>query len=131
MEEQANLKFQVRDFWDKKSCGEAYATGGSEEEYYETQSKARYELEPYISGFAKFHEACICPLSTIYANYLESSGTKVYSLSEARKMFKKFSKVSIQIRLTFGDLLEGAVGQRHRGLLLSMARRWVPRGYSE
>lgn len=53
---ESNLKTRIRDFWDDRSCGEVYAQGQSEKEYYETHRKARYELEPYILDFARFHE---------------------------------------------------------------------------
>lgn len=66
-------------------------------------------------------------LGDIYANHLESPGTKAYTQEEARKMFVLFSKVNIKVQLGFGDLLEGAVGQRHGGLLLSVAKRLWPR----
>jgi ubiquinone/menaquinone biosynthesis C-methylase UbiE len=56
MKSKADLKTQVRDFWDNKSCGEVYAIGHSEKDYYESHSRARYELEPYIDKFARFHE---------------------------------------------------------------------------
>jgi hypothetical protein len=46
----------VRDYWNEKSCGEVYARGQNERDFYESHSRDRYELEPYISGFAKFHE---------------------------------------------------------------------------
>src|SRR5262249_7015266 len=50
------LKDQVREFWDRASCGEVYATGDSERAAYEQHRKARYELEPYIFDFARFAE---------------------------------------------------------------------------
>jgi ubiquinone/menaquinone biosynthesis C-methylase UbiE len=246
------LKNRVRDFWDDKSCGEVYATGKSERDYYESHSRARYELEPYIHDFARFHEGQdkdvleigigmgadhiewaksqprsltgidLTPravehtkkrldifglnsavrvgdaenlpfddgsfdlvyswgvlhhspntpvavdevfrvlrakgtarimiyhkysltgymlwaryglltgrpfrsLSEIYANHLESPGTKAYSTGEARAMFGKFSQVSIRSQLGFGDLLQGAVGQRHKGTLLTVAKNLWPR----
>ena len=52
----ADLKTEVRDFWNKESCGERYASGDAEKEYYESHSKARYDLESYIADFAKFNE---------------------------------------------------------------------------
>ena len=67
-------------------------------------------------------------LSAIYARYLESPGTKAYSMSEARALFSDFKDVRIEIVLTHGDLLESAAGQRHGGALLDMARRVWPRG---
>jgi SAM-dependent methyltransferase len=48
------LKSQVREFWDRASCGEMYATGESEIAAYEAQRNARYELEPYLPEFARF-----------------------------------------------------------------------------
>lgn len=67
------------------------------------------------------------PLRTIYSRYLESPGTKAYSMQDARRMFASFSAVRIRTVLTHGDLLESAAGQRHRGALLSVARRIWPR----
>jgi hypothetical protein len=66
-------------------------------------------------------------LSDIYAHHLESPGTKAYTVDEARTLFRKYSEVSISTVLTHGDLLESEVGQRHRGWLLSMAKRIWPR----
>lgn len=56
MQNKSDLKGEVKDFWNEKSCGEIYATGKSEKEYYESVSKSRYALEPYIHDFAKFYE---------------------------------------------------------------------------
>jgi ubiquinone/menaquinone biosynthesis C-methylase UbiE len=248
----SNLKNRVRDFWNAKSCGETYATGKSEREYYESHSKARFSLEPYIIPFAGFHEGQgkdvlevgvgmgadhvewakskprsltgidITPraiehtrrrlaiyglksdiriadaehlpfdpdsfdlvyswgvlhhspntsqgvaevfrvlrpsgtarimiyhkysltgymlwlryallagrpylsLAHIYANYLESPGTKAYTIGEARSMFSQFSQVKIKTQLSFGDLLEGSVGQRHTDTLLTVAKHLWPR----
>ncbi len=50
------LKLYTKKFWNEKSCGEIYADGHTEREYYESESKNRYKLEPYIPGFAKFFE---------------------------------------------------------------------------
>lgn len=66
-------------------------------------------------------------LREIYARYLESPGTKAYSMTEAQLLFSKFSEVKIRTVLTHGDLLESGVGQRHRGPLLSLARKLWPR----
>lgn len=252
MQNESPLKGTVKEFWNEKSCGEIYAVGQSEKEYYESESKSRYELEPYIFDFAKFHEgknkdvleigvgmgtdhaewAKSTPKSLtgidltpraiehtnkrfmifgltsdvkeadaeqlpfddesfdlvyswgvlhhspntpqaikevyrvlrpggltrimiyhkysltgymlwirygllsgrpfrslydIYFNHLESTGTKAYSIDEARVMLSQFAKVDTKVQLNFGDLLEGAVGQRHRGILLSVAKRLWPR----
>ncbi len=66
-------------------------------------------------------------LAAIYDEYLESPGTKAYTLKEARALFHKFDVSSVDIQLTHADLLTSPVGQRHRGLVLSMARRIWPR----
>lgn len=63
----------------------------------------------------------------IYANHLESPGTKAYTLSEAKFMFREFDAVDVKIQLSFGDLLLGEVGERHQGLLLSIGRKLLPR----
>ncbi len=250
------LKDIVKDFWNEQSCGEVYATGESEQDYYESHAKKRYELEPYIYDFAKFSEGAgqdileigvgmgadhiewaksqprsltgidltpravehtkkrlqfyfpkdsfkskvetadaeILPfnndsfdiiyswgvlhhspntpqafqevfrvlreggtakimiyhkysltgymlwikygllkgqifrtLDDIYYHHLESLGTKAYSVEEARQMCSAFSEVKIKTQLSFGDLLEGQVGQRHQGLLLTIAKKIYPR----
>ena len=66
-------------------------------------------------------------LADIYAQHLESPGTKAYTVDEARKLFARFSKVRVETVLTHGDLLTSAAGQRHRGLLLTIARAVWPR----
>ncbi len=69
------------------------------------------------------------PLRDIYACHLESPGTKAFSLAEARALFAPFSAVELRISLGPGDLLQGAVGQRHRGLLLRAAKAVWPRWF--
>ena len=66
-------------------------------------------------------------LANIYSKYLESPGTKAYTVREAREMFSAFKSVDVRIVLTHGDLLESAAGQRHGGILLSVARLIWPR----
>jgi len=66
-------------------------------------------------------------LRKIYSTYLESPGTKAYTISEAQQLFKDFSKVEINTVLTHGDLLRSKAGQRHEGLLLDIARKIWPR----
>jgi SAM-dependent methyltransferase len=66
-------------------------------------------------------------LTDIYARYLESPGTKAYSVSAASHLFAAFSSVKIETVLTHADLLESVSGQRHRGLFLSIARHIWPR----
>jgi ubiquinone/menaquinone biosynthesis C-methylase UbiE len=67
------------------------------------------------------------PLLNIYINYLESYGTKAYSVEEARELFRDFAVEEIRTFLTHGDLLSSPAGQRHRGPLLSIARMFWPR----
>lgn len=76
---------------------------------------ALLRLKPWVS------------LREIYAQYLESPGTKAYSNDEARKLFTVFSSVSIKTPLTHGDLLESNVGQRHKGVVLSIVKKIWPR----
>ena len=66
-------------------------------------------------------------LREVYAHYLESPGTKAYTVREARRMFGLFAEVRIRTLLTHGDLLESAAGQRHHGVLLTVARKLWPR----
>jgi SAM-dependent methyltransferase len=68
-------------------------------------------------------------LDTLYAKYLESPGTKTYSLAEAAALFPGARDVRTSSVLTHGDLLETDVGQRHRGALLKIARTIWPRWF--
>ena len=67
------------------------------------------------------------PMSEIYSKFLESPGTKNFTISEAKLMFKKFQCVKIEVQLGFGDLLLGEAGKRHNGLLLTLGRIFYPR----
>jgi SAM-dependent methyltransferase len=66
-------------------------------------------------------------LRQIYSRYLESPGTKAYTVAEARRLFSAFSVVRIRTVLTHGDLLESGAGQRHQGGMMAVARRIWPR----
>ena len=66
-------------------------------------------------------------LDEIYARYLESPGTKAYTPAEAAHLFDGARNIRVSTVLTHGDLLESEAGQRHRGPLLSLARRIWPR----
>lgn len=66
-------------------------------------------------------------LETLYARYLESPGTKAYSVEEARALLSRFENIDIRTTLTHGDLLTSQAGQRHQGLLLKVARIVWPR----
>ena len=67
------------------------------------------------------------PLADIYARYLESPGTKAYSIDEAHALFAEADSIAARVVLTHGDLLTSEAGQRHRGALLDLARRIWPR----
>ncbi|WP_199190500.1 class I SAM-dependent methyltransferase [Nitratireductor sp. StC3] len=69
-------------------------------------------------------------LDDIYACHLESPGTKAYSRRYAREtLFMNTPGLKIATLLTHGDLLESEAGQRHRGALLTLARRLWPRWF--
>ncbi len=248
-----DLKSQVHDHWNRESCGEGYA-GTGEDFDLSAQERRRYELEPYIFDFARFHEApgkdvleigvgmgadhlmwararpkslsgvdlteravgftsarvaaeglpskvqvadaerlpfpddsfdlvyswgvmhhspdtpaCLKEaarvlrpggiarimvyntwslvgmmlwlrygllagrpgrrMADIYADKLESPGTKAYTPKEARALVEAsgFRSASVKVQLSHGDLLEGDVGARHRGGLLSAAKALWPR----
>ena len=56
-------------------------------------------------------------LREIYEQYLESPGTKAYSLAEAKQLFSEFRDVIIKTPLGHGDLLKSNV-ELYRGSLL-------------
>jgi len=66
-------------------------------------------------------------LKQIYAEHLESPGTKAYSVRDAQELVTMFDTSRVTTQLSFGDLLIGEVGQRHRSALLWLARRVWPR----
>lgn len=66
-------------------------------------------------------------LTEIYAEHLESPGTKAYSVSEAEELFSAFRETRVRVQLSSGDLLQGAAGQRHGSPALSLARALWPR----
>jgi SAM-dependent methyltransferase len=68
-------------------------------------------------------------LNYIYAHYLESPGTKAYSVAAARQLFAGFGFVKVRTVLSHADLLESGAGQRHRGALLDVAARIWPRRF--
>jgi ubiquinone/menaquinone biosynthesis C-methylase UbiE len=63
----------------------------------------------------------------LFCQHLESPGTKAYTLGQARQLFDGFSTAEIRTQLSFGDLLLGKAGQRHRGILLSFLKTVYPR----
>ena len=68
-------------------------------------------------------------LAQIYAEHMESPGTKAYTTRQARELMAGLVNIEIRTVLTHGDLLESAVGQRHRGPILTIARKCWPRWF--
>lgn len=68
-------------------------------------------------------------LDYIYHHYLESPGTKAYSYAEARKLLSNFDIQKIETPIAHAELLTSDVGQRHRGLMLTIARKLWPRWF--
>jgi len=67
-------------------------------------------------------------MDEIYSRFLESPGTKAYTPDGARTaLLGGFTDIRIDTVLTHGDLLESGAGQRHRGVLLAIARQLWPR----
>lgn len=66
-------------------------------------------------------------LADVYAQHLESPGTRAYTRDEARALFAAFDVEEIRAVLTHADLLTSPVGQRHRGRALTLARKVWPR----
>ena len=77
--------------------------------------------------YALFRCKPFTSLKTIYSKYLESPGTKAYTVKEAKKLFKNYSTTEVETVLTHGDLLSSNAGQRHEGKLLDIARKIFPR----
>ena len=91
----------------------------------------RYSLVGFMLWirYALFRFRPLTSLDSIYSQYLESPGTKAYSVPEAKNLFRKFKTNEIKTVLTHGDLLTSSAGQRHQGLLLKMARLVWPRSF--
>lgn len=89
----------------------------------------RYSMVGYMlwARYALLRGQPFRSLTDVYAQHLESPGTQAFTVSEARRMFADFARVEITRQLSFGDLLQGAVGQRHRGAWLTLAKRVWPR----
>ena len=67
-------------------------------------------------------------LRSIYAEHLESPGTKAYTRREFAELCGGFSAVSVRIQLNHGDRLSGNVGRRrHSSPLREIARALWPR----
>ena len=91
----------------------------------------RYSLVGYMLWirYALFRGHPFLSLRHVYANYLESPGTKAFSAAETRTMFEEFQETAIETVLTHGDLLTSSAGQRHGGVALTVARSIWPRAF--
>lgn len=68
-------------------------------------------------------------LGALYSEFLESHGTKAFSISEIRKLFGRCARMKVKTVLTHAAVLTSNVGQRHRGELLQVARNGRPRRF--
>lgn len=68
-------------------------------------------------------------LDSLYADYLESPGTKAYTLDQAKGLFNGSVDLQQRVILTHGDLLEGNAGQQHNGRAIAIARKIWPRWF--
>jgi hypothetical protein len=94
-------KAAVHDFWNAASCGEElYLPDSTREGLRGTPRRATGSRSP---------------------------GTKAYSVAEARELLARFTDVEMRTGLTHADLLTAEAGQRHRGLLLDIAKAVWPR----
>ena len=50
-------------------------------------------------------------------------------MTEARQLFSDFTNVKIETPLGHADLLDYNVGQRHRGIILNIAKNLLPRWF--
>lgn len=66
-------------------------------------------------------------IDDVFNKYMESPGTKAYSINEVRQLFSEYSSLKIKTCLSHADLLSSSAGQRHGGLLIKMARILWPR----
>ena len=66
-------------------------------------------------------------LTDVCAHRLESPGTKGFTIEGGRRLARQFTSVDVRVQLSFGDLLEGAVGQQHGGRVLDVAKKLSPR----
>lgn len=92
---------------------------------YHTRSLTGFMLWARYSA----KERRLLSLRHVYSTYLESPGTKAYTVAEAKALCRDagFSKVVTKVQLGTGDLLLGAAGQRHQGRMLSLVKAIWPR----
>jgi SAM-dependent methyltransferase len=87
---------------------------------------------PSITGWLLWLRYCALrspwrsPRWAIY-HYLESPGTKAFTIPEARRMFSAFSSVVATSGLAIGDLLAHAPSRKHQDAFSQIVWRWYPR----
>jgi ubiquinone/menaquinone biosynthesis C-methylase UbiE len=91
----------------------------------------RYSLVGYMlwARYALLAGHPFQSLDEIYAQHLESPGTKAFTVTKAELMFSRFSEFKAEVKLSMGDLLEGAVGQKHNPAHVSIAKALWPRWF--
>jgi ubiquinone/menaquinone biosynthesis C-methylase UbiE len=67
------------------------------------------------------------PREAVY-RHLESPGTKVYTVAEARELFRDFSRVTVRPQLGHGDLLLMPPAEKYQRPLHRLAWKLYPRG---
>jgi len=88
---------------------------------------------PSITGLLLWTVHCLLKLRPwrsprwAVANYLESPGTKVYTVREARALFGAFSTVRVRTVLGTGDLLLMRRSEKYSSTLARLAWRLYPR----
>jgi hypothetical protein len=66
-------------------------------------------------------------ISEMYADHLESPGTKGYTLAEGRQLAGSFASVDVRPQVSLADTLEGEVGQQHNSALVRSVKKAWPR----
>jgi len=66
-------------------------------------------------------------VNDVYAEHLESPGTKGYTLSEAGHLVDRFDRAQVRPQVSLGDTLDGAVGQQHDSAYLRAVKMVWPR----
>ena len=52
-----DLKYQVKQHWERETCGSRYGRSDDREEYFDEIYRSRYESTRYLREFARFNEA--------------------------------------------------------------------------
>jgi len=138
-----NLKFEDETFDLVYSWGVLHHTPDTEKAFFEAfrvlksggQLKAMIYHVPSWTGWMLWMRygllkgnPFLSPCDAIY-NYLESPGTKAYSLEEAEKILSTcgFKKISLKSKLSPGDLLTIKPSKHYGGLNYKLIWKFYPR----